>query len=353
MEINRRILFSIIIPVYNAKNTLEETLESIFIQKFNDYEIILVNDGSIDGSDILCENLSKQYKGTVKVLHQKNSGSLVARLNGTSIAQGEYIMYVDADDSLILGTLEDAAKGISEHIDLYLYDYFMDDIGGKSRKLISVFESAKDELFTFKDKKKVSEAFMKGHINTVCACIIKTDLAKKIDLKKIDYKICNGEDRIHKLELIIQAQNIKYIPYAFYYYKWIDSSQGSDLRNGKINQMIINNFKTVWSIEKNNYKLMGFSKEEMNYYDAKKISRLCSLLETSLRQNYLNSRELQQLSKFVSNDNYFKSLNKKSIKKLCRLHVKIEFILLMHEYNNLLLLYCYICKKIRGVKYGE
>ncbi len=88
---------SIIIPVYNVVNYLEETVNSILNQIYRDYEIILVDDGSTDGSRELCDNLSFKDSRIV-VIHQKNSGVSVARNTGVAAAKGEYIGFVDSDD---------------------------------------------------------------------------------------------------------------------------------------------------------------------------------------------------------------------------------------------------------------
>lgn len=92
-------LISIIIPVYNTQDYLEECMESVLAQDYPALEIILVDDGSTDGSAIMCDAYEKQY-AQVSVIHQKNRGSGLSRNAGMRIAKGEYICFLDADDRL-------------------------------------------------------------------------------------------------------------------------------------------------------------------------------------------------------------------------------------------------------------
>lgn len=96
--------FSFIIPVYNAKAYLTACVESIRAAGAASYEILLVDDGSTDGSGALCDDLAKQYP-QVRVVHQKNSGASAARNRGIREALGERILFVDADDGIDPGAL--------------------------------------------------------------------------------------------------------------------------------------------------------------------------------------------------------------------------------------------------------
>lgn len=91
--------FSIIIPVYNIENYLSECMESIAAQTFHDYEVILVDDGSMDNSGKLCDSYAEHYR-QFRVFHQENKGLSVARNKGIELAEGEYILFVDGDDYL-------------------------------------------------------------------------------------------------------------------------------------------------------------------------------------------------------------------------------------------------------------
>lgn len=88
---------SIIIPVYNVAEYLDRCVKSVLSQDYCDYEIILVDDGSTDGSGHLCDELAKQH-AHISVIHKPNGGLSSARNAGLKIAQGHYIWFIDSDD---------------------------------------------------------------------------------------------------------------------------------------------------------------------------------------------------------------------------------------------------------------
>lgn len=90
---------SIIVPVYNVEKYLENCIQSILNQTFNDYELILVDDGSTDKSGEICDKY-KKMDSRIKVIHKNNGGLSSARNAGLDIACGKYIGFVDSDDSI-------------------------------------------------------------------------------------------------------------------------------------------------------------------------------------------------------------------------------------------------------------
>lgn len=93
---NEKTLFSIIIPVYNAQNTIRRTLQSVLNQTFSSYEIIVVNDGSRDNSARILQEFA--HYPQVTVLNQINAGVSAARNSGLQQASGDYVLFLDADD---------------------------------------------------------------------------------------------------------------------------------------------------------------------------------------------------------------------------------------------------------------
>ena len=91
-------VYSVVIPVYNAEKYLEHAVGSVLAQECeSSYEIILVNDGSQDGSAAICDSLAKQ-RSNVQVIHQVNQGVSAARNAGIAAARGEYVLFLDGDD---------------------------------------------------------------------------------------------------------------------------------------------------------------------------------------------------------------------------------------------------------------
>lgn len=90
-------LVSVIIPVFNSKRFLRRCLESVIAQDYEDFETILVDDGSTDDSGTICEEYSEKYANVV-VYHKKNGGASLARKYGLEKANGKYVCFVDSDD---------------------------------------------------------------------------------------------------------------------------------------------------------------------------------------------------------------------------------------------------------------
>lgn len=91
------IKYSFVIPVYQTKNYLSECIDSILFQTYSNFEILLIDDGSTDGSSELCEEYKKK-DSRVKVFHKQNEGQGIARNIGVEKAEGEYIIFIDSDD---------------------------------------------------------------------------------------------------------------------------------------------------------------------------------------------------------------------------------------------------------------
>lgn len=108
---------SVIIPVYNASKVLERCIDSILSQSFSDFELILVNDGSTDTSGIICDTYAKK-DARVRVEHQPNGGVSMARNKGIALATGEWLAFIDADDSVTEAYLSNLICYASQDVSL-------------------------------------------------------------------------------------------------------------------------------------------------------------------------------------------------------------------------------------------
>ena len=107
-------LISIIIPIYNIKEYLPICLNSLITQTYQNFEIILVDDGSTDGSSTICDEYSSK-DSRIKVYHQTNAGQSVARNFGITESIGEYITFIDGDDWVSSDYLETLVNGIKRY----------------------------------------------------------------------------------------------------------------------------------------------------------------------------------------------------------------------------------------------
>ena len=104
-------LLSVVIPIYNAKNFILNCLTSVLNQSFSDFEIVLIDDGSTDGTAKILDKYAEKYE-KVNVHHFENAGVSIARQRGLSLANGEYVIFVDSDDTINSGLFEQINKTV-------------------------------------------------------------------------------------------------------------------------------------------------------------------------------------------------------------------------------------------------
>lgn len=123
-------LVSIIVPVYNVEKYLKRCIDSILKQRYQNLEIILIDDGATDQSGSICDEY-KEKDNRIIVIHQKNGGLSAARNAGLDIASGSWIMFVDSDDWVSEDYVSHAVKTASEQqADVVLFDYILADDNG-------------------------------------------------------------------------------------------------------------------------------------------------------------------------------------------------------------------------------
>ena len=122
---------SIIVPVYNVAKTLERCVGSILSQDFADFEVLLVDDGSTDGSGILADRLA-QNAARLTVFHKANGGLSDARNYGIERSSGEYVTFVDSDDELSPGTLSQLMALMEAHGEYDILEYPVTERPGRA-----------------------------------------------------------------------------------------------------------------------------------------------------------------------------------------------------------------------------
>ncbi len=120
---NKIPFLSIVVPAYNVENYIRECVDSILAQDFTDFELLLVDDGSRDGTGEICDGYAKN-DARVHVIHKENGGLVSARKAGLAKARGEYAAYVDGDDWVsahMFGTLCECA--VTQTADIVIADF--------------------------------------------------------------------------------------------------------------------------------------------------------------------------------------------------------------------------------------
>ena len=135
---------SVIVPVYNIIEYLERCVNSLTSQTYRDLEIILVDDGSTDGSGELCDELTKKDE-RIRVFYQENAGSSAARNKGIKAAKGEYISFVDSDDYVNPDFIEKMIEAAIRH-NAPMAQISRDEIDENGNRLADVCEPPKEEI---------------------------------------------------------------------------------------------------------------------------------------------------------------------------------------------------------------
>jgi len=219
-------LFSILVPVYNVEKYLDQCIQSILNQSVNDYEVILVDDGSTDGSGDICDQYAHEYPNIIRVIHKDNEGPLLGRLTGISFAQGDFCLFVDSDDYVEPNWLEVIAKHINEYpnLDMLIFSYQYVNNGKVIQRTSTLCESLK--IWTAENKKELYQKLIfTNTITSIWTKAIRTTILKSDPTNYQQYRNKNmAEDLLQTLWPITQAQKIVYIDYPLYNYRYSPSS---------------------------------------------------------------------------------------------------------------------------------
>lgn len=209
---------SVIIPVYNRINELMISVNSIINQSFKDWEMILVDDGSTDGTSELCNQIALRDK-RIRIFHQMNAGVSAARNYGLSMARGKYILFLDSDDWIENDTIERLVSKIEfEQSDIVLFAMSIDRFSGNkintSTKLYG-----QDTVITKSELiNRFVDLFYKDYLASSCTKLFKKSIIE-------DNKLCFKENLVMYEDFYFvmdYLSNIDYISisnYPFYHYR--------------------------------------------------------------------------------------------------------------------------------------
>lgn len=204
---------SVIVPVYNVEKYLCECVDSILNQTYRNLEVILVDDGSTDGSGAVCDAYQKDER--VHVIHKQNGGLGAARNSGIDQASGEYLLFVDSDDALFEHCIEDLVNGMLTHeADAAVCGFTYYD--GKDLKQ-TVNPVKETEVITGKE---MSYRYFDGYEQSMFYTVAWNKLYKKELFSHQRYV----EGRLHEdedltLRLLFDVKRIVLLPSAGYQYR--------------------------------------------------------------------------------------------------------------------------------------
>ena len=213
---------SVIIPVYNVFEWLDQCIESVINQTFTNFEVILVNDGSTDGSNLKCQEWS-QKDSRIRTISKDNEGPSIARNCGIQNAVGEYLVFIDADDWVETTYLEKLYNAINEYkvqmaeCDIYRFD------NNTGEQTYHVCYGTMGQQYTLEQR------IIYGH-TAIWKCMIKKSLFTDYN---ITFPNCHGEAKAIYALLVALSGQIANVHEGLYHYRRF--RQGSLTEKPRIN----------------------------------------------------------------------------------------------------------------------
>lgn len=208
---------SIIIPVYNADRYLASCLDSVLNQTFQDYEVLLIDDGSTDESGRICDEYEKKDT-RIRAFHKKNGGVSSARNLGLDHVSGEFFTFLDSDDELNADTLESVVQLTNAHpnVDLIDFPIFHYNSSGDDGKLVAVNE----ECMIRGDKEKTQYWFYYPRFES-CGRLYRKDKAEGL---RFNANLKVGEDTVFFMSYYMNCDECIATPNGRYNYLYRDGS---------------------------------------------------------------------------------------------------------------------------------
>ncbi len=214
-------MLSVVVPVYNTAQYLRKCIESIINQQYKKLDIILINDGSTDGSGEVCDSFL-HMDGRIRVFHRKNQGLVAVRKLGVELAQGDFITFVDSDDWIESDMYSQMMTAYTEfEPDMVTSGLTIEN----DNKVNYEMDRTPEGLYEYEDiKRKLIPHMMHDDLmgkraitSSVCNKIFKVDLLKEI-IFDLEESITYGEDAAITYLYIVRASKVVVLNNSWYHY---------------------------------------------------------------------------------------------------------------------------------------
>lgn len=287
--------FSIIVPVYNVEKYIVDCLESIKNQTYNDYEVIIVNDGTQDNSIKLAE------KYPYKIINQKNQGLSVARNTGVKHAKGEYILFLDSDDYLEKDTLKEISKVLDTNPDIVRF------------QIKEVYEDKTEKEypeipFTNEIGIEAFQKIVKYHFveNAWCYAIKKEYYIKeKFQFKKDTYHEDFGLIPL----VIIKSSSVTSIPYIGYNYRQRSGSIMNHTNYEKTKKQVSDFYHHYEYLKKEVKKIKGNTSIFKSFIANSMLKKICELNKKDYKE-YRKKLKKEKVTKDLLSDTIPRKIKK-------------------------------------------
>ena len=336
--------FSVIVPIYNVEKYLKRCIDSVLSQTFEDYELILVDDGSLDQCGTICDDYAAKDT-RIKVIHKQNGGLVSARQAGIRVATGKYVFHLDGDDAILPDALQSAYEIIetySPDIVSFSYKRCIDGVVGDT-----VEDIAQEGLYNKSDLKQkiypnlLSNKDMKNLFYFLWGKAIKRELATKYQLL-VNTKISQGEDVSCTTPCYLDADIVYMSKKPIYLYTVRNDSLTTNFKTAQITQIA----DTIIGLKNLDIEKPDCFNEQISRYS---FFMCFAILAAAAEGNHFNA--ISELKNLISN-----SLHKDEIKKArfenITIKTRISLFLMKKNMIRLTFYFLFLCKQIKQIRKG-
>ena len=329
-------LISVIVPVYNAEKYLRTCLDSIVNQTYKNLEIILVDDGSTDGSGAICDEYADKDV-RIKVIHSTNKGVTAARINAFKTSSGDYITFVDADDFLDCNMFKKMLDTIMEdNTDIIVCQYINYDSKTKKqeksmlRPPIGIYY--KEDIVRLLKKnflynEKTGIADMPPFL---WAKLIKREFVQEI--LNVEIGLSYNEDQVGIFTLLLRINSMSIIQDYFYYYRH-HSVQATAVYTDRLWERIADSMQRFRELDSSNYLVIQLPQKcFMMLFECTTKAIKCGI-------------DIKTVNKEI--DKYLSSLPNTIDAKFCKRKNKIKVFIVKYR-MTIALKYIFVLKKLFG-----
>jgi glycosyltransferase involved in cell wall biosynthesis len=282
--------FSIIIPVYNDEKNLPRCLDSVLSQTFNDFELLLIDDGSTDNCPSICNEYAKKDIH-IRLFLKNNEGISKTRQFGIDNAAGSYVVFVDSDDWIEINMLTEVKQNLKKNnTDIIFMDFIKENATGKKQNIVQKLSALDTETV-------IRLVLERKLLSCLWNVIINREFYIKMGINFTE-GINYGEDTLFILELILNNANVGYLRGTHYHHTY---NQDSFTRKNQKQRYI----ERVDFLDKIDPLLEKYNRNDLSkhnflpFYD--KFEMLCSGL--------FSKKEYQKLFSLSFNSYYLKHVD--------------------------------------------
>ncbi len=323
--------YSVIIPAYNCERTIGTTVESVLNSGLTDFEIIVVNDGSKDNTKDVCDKLAQEHSEVI-CIHKENGGVSSARNRGIDEANGEYILFMDSDDSYDTNSLINACEICEKQNPELLifglsFDYYKN---GEIYRRDELIYPEKNPLSPSQWAKDFENLFQHNALSSACNKIFKRSIIKENNLV-FNKDVFLMEDFLFVLQYLKYIETIHFLPEAIYRYRQPDDEARAFSRAERVSDLntylkpFCDSIENLADYLKTNHKTDFIEGEKVLFsLYSMLISQKAYYADEKILKDLTGTVRNGRFSDYKTDDILFNDLKNENYKAIIKRHKKIQ-----------------------------